>query len=775
MKSIKFHYLVIAYILGIVLEEFAKIHLLMLAVFSLILLFYAGFCFFRKLKRFNYINPYILFFLLGMILASFIIASLENSLLLKLSAKKSMGQFKGIITSEIKREQNYLSFDFCVKEIEIGNKKLFLSEETRVNIRHEGQDLKIFPGERVLIKGKLSQVKKDNNDDTGLQKYLYHRRIQTFLSSYSIEIKKLDNEKSYFSEFIFKARERIKNNTYHSLPHREAGLMLGILLGDTTSIPEDIQEDFRKTGIYHILAVSGLNVTFLMILSYGFMKLIRARNWLKYPFIVLVIIFYAYLTNLQPSVLRASIMALVALGALALYREYNLLSSISLAALALLVYDPFLIYNVSFQLSFAATLAIILFMKDIEEKLKFLPRRISQGLSLTMAAQLGVAPLLIYYFNQISIISVLANLLIVSATAPVLYLGVIASLFYFFSPFFVLSNWISRVFLLYIINLSHLLASIPFSALNIPRISLYSIVFYYIFIFLMMKFLRKKSARGLVFSIIIILLIFSFSNLYEIFYPSSFHGLRANFINVGEGDSSLIQLDSGENVLIDGGETAEPVLSALGKNRVRRINLMIASHPHSDHIGGLVEVLNDYPVDLVLDSGFSNSSSTYKKFLNIIAKKKVPYKKASSGQKFSLGKDLKLEVLAPKERFFSGTESDINNNSVVVKVKYRNISMLFPGDTEIPAQEELLKLGSILDCDILKFPHQGSSDAALTPFIKEVSPKIALIMVSADNKFGHPHQITLKKLRDEGVQIYRTDQQGDITLETDGQKIGVKT
>jgi competence protein ComEC len=242
--------------------------------------------------------------------------------------------------------------------------------------------------------------------------------------------------------------------------------------------------------------------------------------------------------------------------------------------------------------------------------------------------------------------------------------------------------------------------------------------------------------------------------------------LTTHFIDVGQGDSILLQFN-GKNALIDGGthDMGPTVETYLRNHGVSSLDILVATHPHEDHIGGLITILKDLPVKQVLDSGQPHSSQVYETFLTLIDQKNIPYNVAQRGQKITLDKDIMIDVLSPPPTLFSG---DLNQNSIVLKVTYNKVSFLLTGDAGMEAESSLLSSSYDLKSDILKVGHHGSSSASSTAFLNDVKPAISIIEVGTGNDYGHPTQQTLSALQDVGATIYRTDTSGNIIITTDG-------
>jgi len=247
--------------------------------------------------------------------------------------------------------------------------------------------------------------------------------------------------------------------------------------------------------------------------------------------------------------------------------------------------------------------------------------------------------------------------------------------------------------------------------------------------------------------------------------------LRAYFLDVGQGDSSVI-LFKDKVILIDAGETdqGDRVVSDLQKLGVTQIDLLVATHPHSDHIGGMQEVLAHFPVEKVLDSGLPSTSSLYEQFLKTVDKKNIPYVVAEQGQTIDLDPSLRILVLSPpKDRI----GDDLNTNSIVLRISYGTINLLYTGDATTAAEEAMVKTGYPLAAQVLKVGHHGSSDANSAVFLLRVDPEVAVISLRKDNDYGHPHKETLERLRTAGPLVLRTDLDGTILVESDGATFSV--
>jgi competence protein ComEC len=256
--------------------------------------------------------------------------------------------------------------------------------------------------------------------------------------------------------------------------------------------------------------------------------------------------------------------------------------------------------------------------------------------------------------------------------------------------------------------------------------------------------------------------------------------LTVTFINVGQGDCVLIKTPSGKTMLVDGGErtAGNEVVRVLQENGIQRINAMVSTHPHADHIGGLVRVLQRLPVDAVYDSAKPYSSKTYEDYLTLIYDKDIPFHVARAGNEIRLDDSIEIFVLWPPHTdagdSFHVEKLSVNDASLMLYISFGNTTLLLTGDAETIVEEELIRQGSVPEAQVLKIAHHGSATSSSEAFLNTVKPKIAIICVGAGNTYGYPHKETIKSLTGIGSEILRTDIHGTIVLHSDGMTWTVK-
>ncbi len=669
-------------------------------------------------------------------------------------------------------------------------------------------------GDVFLVTGKLETPPQLNGFD--YKDYLAHQGIYSTMLYPGIEV--LDRGRGFKPlEWVYSLRSRLSQTMATILPEPQASLAQGIILGIRGNIPSSVKTDFSRTGTAHILAISGLHLSIVagVLLSLGIWLFGRRRYF--YIWLALSVIWlYALLTGMHPPVVRGAIMASLFLTAELLGRQRSAFTSLALAAAIMVGISPQILWTASFQLSFLAMAGLIF----LAPPLMALGRRavngtigedgaaarmaivITDSFSVTLGAIIAVWPLVAYYFGIISFVGLPATFLVLPALPGIIITGALAGgLGLIFLPAAQIVAWLAWLFLSYMLLVVNGFAAIPLSYVEIGPINSKLVWAYYLGLALVLwLYGRRQQASTLTtksmtavksgvnkinnfvsglpkkWVIPPLLLVATLVSLTAATMPDD--NLHTSFLNVGEGDAILIEKGN-QQVLVDGGPSPQAISLGLGQRMPfwdRTVDLVILTHPHSDHLTGLVEVLRRYRVKQVLSLDLDYDSLIYDEWLNLIKEKNIKYTIAQAGQRIELGGGVVIEVLNPQRPLLTGTASDIDNNGMVLRLSIGDVSFLLTADIMWEAEFELIAQRADLNSTVLKVAHGGSDTSTTPEFLAVVNPQIAVISVGIDNKFGHPSPEVMARLEDRvgSESIYRTDEQGTIEFITDGQRLWVE-
>jgi len=582
---------------------------------------------------------------------------------------------------------------------------------------------------------------------------------------------------------VFGLHHRVAGAFSVGLPGLRGALLTSLLLGDDGALPQDVTEAFRRAGLLHILVVSGAQVGLVMAVLVWIAHLLRAPPLLTSVTSALGVVVFALMAGWAPSVARAALMGVTASVALAGARVYDVFAALAFAALALLATSPLLLFDPGFQLSFVATWALVYIAPAVGLRAGPLPRAVAGLVEMTVAAQVAVLPILAYHFQQLSLTGFVANLLVVPIVAVLVPVGfAVAAVATAVPSLTTIVTWPVRPLLDAVLVLARFFAGLPGAAVAVFPPTPATIAAFYLGLAGVAEWRRGRLSvrRPIVLTVLLGVVALS---LWARVVPAAASGrLQITVLDVGQGDAILLRGPSGRTMLIDGGGEVEGhhtgydvgarrVVPALRRLGVRAIDVVVLSHPHEDHAGGLVAVLQNFRVGLVLDSGLPHPAPSYVRVLELVRSQGIPYRRARRGLRVDLGDGVLLAVLLPQEPLIVGSGADPNLNSVVLRLTYRRVAALFTGDMEALNELQLLDQGDELRSAILKVAHHGSDTSTTEAFVDAVRPAVALISVGAVNPFGHPQRRTLETLEEWGAQVFRTDRDGAIRIETDGARV----
>lgn len=644
-------------------------------------------------------------------------------------------------------------------------------------------------GDQLLLFGRLETPPRLEGFD--YREYLAGRGIHTVMRYPRIDPLPPDGAFRPM-RYLLHLRNALRSLVERLLPSPESGLLAGILLGLGHTLPEDLADAFRVTGLTHILIISGYNFAVVTQLAQQLLRRLFHR-WVALWASLAAVALYGALVGLSPPVSRAAIMGALVIGAALLGRDSHPLTALAAATLAMTAGNPLLLWSVSFQLSFAATLGLLTALPTLQ---RWLARHrgasdasaspawvtLASALGATFVAQLATLPVLWYHFAEVSLVSLPANALVLPLQGAVMPLGACAmALGATWLPAGRLLAWPLWLILRYTTLVVEGLARIPAASVRVPPAGALVLLGAYALMAVGLA-LRKRPgawarARRAVAAAwqggwalaalgAATLLIW----IAALQLPDG--RLQAHFFDIGQGDAILLRTPGGRTILVDGGP--DPVLLASRIGQVlpfwqQRIDLVVATHADQDHLAGLVGLVERYEVGQVIQGPMAGEGSLENAWREALAAQGIPVVPAVRGTTITLGDATRIEVLHPPGDAPLGVEADDNASSVVLRVVSGRCRILLTGDIDTATESALLAAGLPLDATILKVSHHGSADGSSAPFLAAVDPDVAVISVGAENRFGHPSEATLERLERQGARVLRTDRDGSIVINTDGQ------
>ncbi|ADY56734.1 DNA internalization-related competence protein ComEC/Rec2 [Syntrophobotulus glycolicus DSM 8271] len=637
---------------------------------------------------------------------------------------------------------------------------------------------RVTPGDRIRVRVKLEQPKEPGVEG-GFHAPVYYavRGINGILTAKgeAILVRKGDPPLNWL------LRDKFHQILMEMRP-AEAGLMEAILFGDTWGLDKDLVELFKVTGVLHVFAASGSNIVFVLLLAWGifFFLPLKLRAAASLGFIWL----YASLCGFHPPVLRAAILVSAVLAGRISRQQVSALRWLAFAGVLLFLHNPLYLRDVSFQLSFASSLGIILLTPLLEGKKPFaaMPAGLRTAFCLGLGAQIMAMPILMTVFHRVSLVGLAANLFIGYVLGAVLELGLIGMLLIFL-PF------LARIFLtaaFWLLELSQkglvILASLPWADFWVLEPGKAFWLFWYLGIFLLFgdrekavfivnvglrKFkvknlITQKQAAG------ILLFVFFLT---VIFHGYSGRDIRIVFLDVGQGDCILLQTAE-ETLLVDSGPQTDSfnagetiVLPYLLHKGIGKLNMVLFTHPDRDHLGGGEYLLNNIPTEKVglPQTGGHEAELKWREGIPEPFWRENRISRLGAGDVLRYDSGLVLHFLGPVSGYHNTETESFNDGSLVLLAEYEGFKVLLTGDMAEQEIQDIQARGDDWGADFLKIPHHGSKGSLVPDFYQEISPRGVVISVGK-NRYGHPAPEVVEYWEERGIPVYRTDEDGTVTL-----------
>ncbi len=702
-----------------------------------------------------------LFACLGLFVGSLALLKVETSYLGSGVEKEPFLTVEGIVAGDPAERAGAWSFPLRVRQIVFPD-RVETDELLTVTLRGDGARPRL--GERLRLSGRARPACRTKE----LREVMLRRRVGGSLAAYHPLAKKLPSRNRLLSH-LYRFRSDSAAAVATAMGRDESGVLRGVLLGDRSGIDDELNEQFGRSGLAHVLAVSGLHVGLLAGIVLGAARLLRLGARGSRFLLGLSVGAYGLMTGAHASVLRAGIMLFAALAVWLLSRPRDPLATVAVTALALLAYDPLYAYDAGCQLSFGAVVAIVVLGPRLEPYLAALPPWLARAVNPAIAAQLGLAPLLAAYFNQVSLVAPLANAAVVPATGLGLGSGLVAAVLRPLLPVPAPALFAPAALVFkYIVTATRLFASLPLAALSMPAPTMAHGFLYYAWL---AWFVSRplggevSTVPALAGALAALVIAAAFRSAPPVL--SAAPRLSVRFLDVGQGDATLLT-GSGKTVLVDGGPSPSRLVSLLASHRVDRLDVLAVTHDHADHVAGLQRVPPRIRVGTLLVSRLSRPAGPFRRLIARLKARGTSVRSMVSGDEVHVGNGLKLQALYPLDGQAWESGARTNNTSLVLRAVYGRFRLLLTGDVESEAESRMCRARVPLMCDVLKVAHHGSDRGSGLSFLSRASPSVAVISVGEGNRFGHPAPSALRRLLRCGVRLFRTDRQGEVEVTTDG-------
>lgn len=792
--------MVIGYIIGIIWGLYFDFSIVLLYTL-IVFLFCLRKCFKKKVyKKFHLLSIYRYFRYIKLIFTKQVIflivmASIISNTILIFQENRHKNLYpeeninvEGIIVSN--QEEREYKNRYKLKVLAVNDSDTYKATQIYIEVK---KDIKLQYGDKVVLQGEFLKGSEQRNTG-GFDYQLYLKSINIYGTLKVEDYQKISSDNvNGIDKSIHAIKIAVSENIEKILEEREGQIVKGLILGDTTDLEEELKEKFQIANISHVLAVSGMHIIYIIIGIEIVFKKWLGKRYVKYV-IMMGLLFYMSITGFTSSIVRAGIMGMMNLIAFLVYRKNDIWTSIAISLGIILIQNPYAITGVGLQLSYLGTIGIILFHKNVKQyfdNLKFIKNNIrikrnkrifkiienlKDILSVTLSAQLMILPIMLYHFNIIGIYFIITNILVSSIIGPIMFLSVIFVIMSYIS--LEISKCISIFLSLGIEGLIQIsnLAKFPFSKIYVATPSILFITIYYIIVLVsnqiyviytskhvngtqrrvknliaLMKYklYEKKKKKRKIYKIIFLIIVFIGINQ----VPKN---LEIHFLDVGQGDCTFIVTPMDKTILIDGGGSTSNSYD-VGKDTLipyildkgyRKIDYLFISHFDQDHIGGILSVLEELKVGKIYITKQGERSENYEKFLKIVKQKNITVQLLKAGDKIVMD-TITFHILWPIEKQIE--ENILNNNAMVMKLQYKDFSMLFTGDIEEIAERKILDTYKnqldILKATVLKVAHHGSKSSSIEAFLKATGSKLAVIGVGENNMFGHPSNVVLERLQ----------------------------
>ncbi len=760
-------------------------------------------------------SPLLLFLFLGYFsICSYICPKFPVNHITRFMDKQKL-EITGIIASRPEEKNRRIRFVLNVHTLKGENRQMDAVGKIRVTVATEknGPAADLSMGDLVRFSSRIRSLRNFKNPGGfDYKRFMAFKGI--WATAYSPESRMVvleKHSKKSASTVIASARDSI-SSLIDNIGEKESQTILkALIIGDRSRILPSMRDAFNRAGVGHLLAISGLHIGIVATISFMFFSWLLSyhepflwHGWLKKGAAILSVfpvIVYGLLSGMSPSSQRAVIMVLAFLATFLFQRERDGINTLAFAAMIIVIVFPPSVFSVSFQLSFSAVLAIIYGLSKFKYKtratneplwrIKAAGDRLLTFTAVSFFAIMGTLPIVLYYFNQVSVVGLFTNLIFVPLIGFIVVpLGLLAVFIYpvsIYISLFLLKA--GDAVLARALVLLHYFSASPFAAVKTVTPSVFEIILYYILLVAVFELIHtsafiKKRIMCVVFTVLILFGIDACYWLNQRFWHDD---LRITVIDVGNGSAALLELPGGACMLVDGGGFSDNRVFDMGQRiiapflwqkKIGSVDTLVLSHPNSDHLNGLLYIAEHFNVKDVWSNNERVNTIGYQNFINTLKTKKINTPVFDKIPKTYNINGVEFTILYPPSDFLVKKEKDrwrdTNNNSLVIKVRLGACSFLFPGDIMAKGERELAGIaGDGLKSMVLVAPHHGSRTSSTRKFLNKIQPETVVISAGFKSRYGYPHQSVLNRYQNKGYRVFRTDMQGAVEMISDGKSLTI--
>jgi competence protein ComEC len=759
---------------------------------SMLIFLFSAWIFLTVLRKTGVTFAFILFsaFFLGSSIHTYQNNTYENNPLKNLKAEGYI-DFQGKLYKSPSRGYERDYFFLRVEKIFSGNQEIRIRGNLRFSVLHSEEmssPLDLHTHDRIKVSAKISPSQGYRNfSPSTLARYLKNQNIhnRAFTKSPFLVEKLQSGKKTSLPRMISILRRRLQRGieshfsaSQNSRLSSEGAVVEALLLGERSRMDPEISDSLQNAGIFHLFAISGAHIAIISFFLFAVFRFLRLPDRMNYILLIVLLVWYASLVEGRPSVIRATIMALAFLIGKLLWRNVHLLNTLGISAFILLMFNSFNLFSLGFQLTFTATLSILLFFPKIIKYLPRLPLRISEIFALSLTAQVAVLPFMAVAFNRITFSALILNFVAIPVVAVIMALGYIFLMLTLMIP--VAAGFLAKLIhslVTFLIATSHFLDPIPGLSSRIPTPSIFIVLGYFFFLGLFLlptRIRRQKLVTSVCFIFFLGLLVISP-------FPSRSKNLKLTFLDVGQGDSILIEFPGRIKMLVDGGGTPEDIFDIgerivspfLWRKGIKKVDFLVLTHAHPDHMNGLKAIAKNFKIGEFWEAFSPKDNPSYSALIQRLSPKTKRRRMFRGKEEHSEG--IKIEILNPEQKRDPIVSRVLNDESLVIRITYGKTAFFLAGDIGKAMEEELVHSSFNLRSDVLKSPHHGSDSSSSEEFLSAVGPRFVIISVGAGNSYNLPDLEVINRYHQAGAQIYRTDRSGAVEISSDGRTLSLRT